>query len=262
MQNSKQYLHFATKLAYQAGDIMLKHFQIGIKRETKDDHTPVTIADKAINQMVIEEIKKTYPTHSIQGEEASYVQKNVEYVWSCDPIDGTIPYTFGVPTSLFSLALVKNGEPILGVLYDPYMKRLYHAIKGQGAFLNKTPLRVNNEKKFTHTYFGFPSYPALMLNQSKFFEKLIKKEVRMLEYLSVTYTASLVATGQLVGCIFPFTKPYDIAAVKIIVEEAGGKVTNLRGEEQRYDQPILGAIISNGMLHKQLLKLTLPHLKV
>ena len=260
MTKNTQYHDFAVKLAYQAGDIMLKYFQIGIAKEVKKDHTPLTIADTAINQMVIDAVKKTYPDHAIQGEEDSYLKDHVEYIWSCDPIDGTIPYTFGVPTSLFSLALLKNGEPILGVLYDPYMKRLYHAIKGEGAFLNDTRITVNSEKTFAHHYFGFPTYPTTMLNQQALFDVFIKKQVKMLEYLSITYMSTLVATGQWIGTLFQFTKPYDIAAVKVIVEEAGGKVTNLRGEEQRYDQPIFGAIISNAVIHAKLVKLVKKHL--
>lgn len=260
MNEITQYHDFAVKLAYQAGEIMLKHFQIGIAKETKSDHTPLTIADTAINHMVIESVNKEYPDHVIQGEEESYKKSNSAYVWSCDPIDGTIPYTFGVPTSLFSLALLKDGEPILGVLYDPYMKRLYHAMKGEGAFLNETRIMVNSEKTFAHNYFGFPTYQATMVNQSALFDVFLKKQVKMLEYYSITYMASLVATGQWIGTLFQFDKPYDIAAVKVIVEEAGGKVTNMRGEEQRYDQPLFGAIISNGVIHEKLVKLVKKHL--
>src|SRR5688572_20277061 len=106
-------LEFAKKLASHAGDIMLKHFQIGIAKENKADGSPVTIADKAINSMVIQEISQAYGNDGIYGEEESLVKEDGEYLWVCDPIDGTIPYAFGIPTNVFTLALLQDGKPLL-----------------------------------------------------------------------------------------------------------------------------------------------------
>jgi fructose-1,6-bisphosphatase/inositol monophosphatase family enzyme len=127
------YLDFAKKLALQAGDIMLQYFDTDIAVETKEDASPLTIADTTINKMVIAAIHEKYPDHGIIGEEESDHTVGTKYVWVCDPIDGTIPFTMGVPTSQFSLALVKDGVSILGVLYDPYTKRMYEAVKGARA---------------------------------------------------------------------------------------------------------------------------------
>lgn len=143
MSDLYQRLEFATQLAHQAGNIMLKYFQIGVPKEDKKDGSPVTIADRLVNELVIEQVQKVYPRDGVLAEEASDMKNDAEYLWVCDPIDGTIAYMFGVPVSKFSLALVKDGKPVVGVIYDPYMKRLYHAVKGEGAFLNKSPIRVN-----------------------------------------------------------------------------------------------------------------------
>lgn len=262
MSNPQEYLAFATTLAYKAGDIMLEHFQIGIEKEDKVDGSPVTIADTKINQIVIDAIRKAYPEHAIHGEEASHKKEGAEYVWSCDPIDGTIPYTFGIPTSMFSLALVKNGEPIVGVLYDPYMKRFYQAVKGQGAYMNNEKLHVNQEKKLSGNYISLPSQTVLFFDAVGLRTTASKEGIKSLTIFCLTYEVSLVALGQFVGNIFGYSTAHDVAAVKVIIEEAGGKVTDLLGNEQRYDQPINGAIVSNGLVHDELVALVKPYLTI
>jgi myo-inositol-1(or 4)-monophosphatase len=254
----QNYYSFAKKLAYKAGEIMLQHFQIGIEQAMKANNTPVTIADTTINRLVIEEVKKSYPTHGVIGEEESYERKDAEYVWVCDPLDGTVPYTFGIPISMFSLALVKDGQPLLGVLYDPYTKRLYHAIKSQGAYYNDKTLSVNKQATFPMHYIGLPSRPTQCLDASKLCSAVMEKQAKIFMVNCISQSSSLVASGQLFASLFAEKTAHDIAAIKIIVEEAGGKVTNLRGEEQRYDQPIFGAIISNGILHEELVSLIKP----
>src|SRR5689334_10230705 len=136
MSDLKTRLEFAKKIAHEAGDIMLAHFQIGIAKEDKEDGSPVTIADKAINHMVIEAIAKAYPNDAVLGEEESLHNEAGEYLWVCDPIDGTIPFSLGIPVNVFTLALLKDGQPLVSVVYDPYLKRLFSAIKGEGAFCN------------------------------------------------------------------------------------------------------------------------------
>src|SRR3990167_5987378 len=154
----QSYLEFAKKLALQAGKIMLEHFQIGITTEMKGDNTPVTIADKAINSLVIKEISEAYPKHSVIGEEESSKKKGAEYVWVCDPIDGTLPYSLGMPINVFSLALVHDGQPIVAVVHDPYMKRLYWAEKGEGAFLNGKPIKVSQTSNLKEAVVGSFGY--------------------------------------------------------------------------------------------------------
>ncbi len=261
MSDSQDYLNFAIHLAHQAGEIMLKHFTIGVEKQDKADGTPVTIADKAINHLVIKSIKENYPEHAIQGEEASYLKKGAEYVWVCDPIDGTIPYTFGTPISQFFLAVVKNGEPILGVLYDPYMKRLYHAVKGEGAFLNKQKIQVNSHTNLqTGKYLALPSQKTPLLDSGSLLHEANRRGLWSCNFLCFTYEAVMIATGQFVGNIFGYSSAHDVAAIKVIVEEAGGKVTDLLGKEQRYDQSINGAIVSNALVHDELVNLIKEYL--
>jgi myo-inositol-1(or 4)-monophosphatase len=256
-------LEFATYLAHKAGDIMLRHFQIGVKKDDKSDGTPITIADSAINTLVIEAVKESYPDEGVRGEEASNHKEGAEYVWVCDPIDGTIPYTFGLPVSNFSLALVKNGKPVLGVVYDPYMKRLYHAVTGEGAFVNDQRIHVSTARTLAEgKYIAFANQKLPFYDAGNLSNEIIKRGLWQCSFWCYTTEAMLVATGQLISSLSGYAAAHDIAAVKVIVEEAGGKVTDLFGNEQRYDQPIKGAFISNGLTHDELVEMVKPHLTI
>lgn len=248
------YLKFAKDLAKQAGEIMLEHFKLGVEKEIKSDLTPVTIADNKINQLVIDAVAEKFPKHSVLGEEDSSDSTDTEYIWVCDPIDGTIPYTLGIPINMFSLALVKDGISVLGVLYDPYMDRMFEAVKDGPALLNGQPIKVNDLLP-PHGYVTMPSQQYGVTNASNLVKQAMDNGIRGFSLCCVVYESMLVASGQIAGVIFPGKTPWDIAAVKVIVEAAGGKVTDLYGKEQRYDQPIAGAIVSNGAVHDQLVKL-------
>lgn len=239
----------------KAGDIMRHHLQIGIATESKEDGSPVTIADTEIDKLVVEAVKATYPNHAILSEEGDISPTPAEYTWVCDPLDGTQPYTFGVSVSMFSLALVKDGTPILGVMYDPYEKRMYHAIKSEGAYLNGEKITVNGQATLTDSHVALPGSAEELLDSGGLLQAAIKQRIKTFTFVCVTAEAALVATGQIVANVYGHNSPWDIAAIKIIVEEAGGKVTSLSGEEQHYDQPIKGAIVSNGLVHDELVEL-------
>ena len=252
MSDEQTFLQFAQDLAHKAGAIMRDYLQVGVQQEIKSDGSPVTIADTKINQMVIDAVQERYPAHSIISEEANDIHKSGEYAWVCDPIDGTLPFTFGLPISLFSLALVKDGVPVLGILYDPYQDRMYSAVKGQGAYLNDRKLQVSQTASLAGNYMAIPGVKEKRFDSASFAKQVMQADIKTFTLVCVTAEAALVASGQITANVFGGQSPWDIAAAKIIVEEAGGKVTDLAGNEQRYDQPINGAIISNGRVHDEL----------
>ena len=255
MTDEQTYLQFATDLARKAGHIMRRYLQIGIAAQAKSDGSPVTIADTEIDSLVVEAVKSAYPEHAVLSEEGDISPTPAEYTWVCDPLDGTLPFTFGVPISMFSLALVKNGTPILGVMYDPYQDRMYHAIKGKGAYLNGEKISVSNQANAATNHVALPGSAEELLDSGGLLHEAIKRQIKTFTFVCVTAEAALVATGQIVANIYGHNSPWDIAAIKVIVEEAGGKVTSLSGDEQRYDQPIKGAIVSNGRVHDELVSL-------
>lgn len=250
----EEYLDFAKSLALKSGKMIKDAFDTDYSTRMKEDKTVVTEVDEKINQFVIDEIGKAYPSHSVFGEEKS-IDKSSEYAWVCDPIDGTIVFTKGIPISVFSLALVKDGKPLIGVVNDPFTDRLYYANRGGGAFLNEEKIKVSNIKLEHDATIDFSWWPEAEYDIHKVIHDLsIETEALFISIFSIVQSSCLVASGKLEAATFPGTegKNVDIAAVKVIVEEAGGKVTDLFGEEQRYDKDIRGAIVSNGVVHDKL----------
>lgn len=251
MSTYSEYLNFAKDIAKYAGEIMLRYFSKDNGEKYKGDKTIVTLADTEINSYLIKRVKEKYPSHAVDGEEEQFGESN--YKWVCDPVDGTAMYARHIPVAVFSLALVIDGKPIVGVVYDPFTDSLYTAIKGEGAYKNNEKISVNNYvlddiKTVCHC----DMWPKAKYNVCKVFEELRKKTI-LNDIGSITRASCCVATGDYSLTISTGTehKHCDIAAVKVIVEEAGGKVTDLFGNEQRYDQSIKGALISNGVVHDE-----------
>lgn len=247
-------LNFAKEMALHAGEIMLKYFEVDNGAMYKCDKTIVTLADKEINDYLIEKVKEKFPNHCVDGEEKSFGES--KYVWVCDPIDGTAMYARHIPVATFSLALVVDGKPEVGVIYDPFLKHLYWAGKGKGAYKDEVKISVNDialeDKRAVSQYdmwprLGYNIYDAI---------KELGEKTYFVSIGSIVRASTCVASGEFVSCIFPGTKRKncDIAAAKIIVEEAGGKVTDFFGNEQRYDQDINGAVISNRKVHEEIVE--------
>ncbi len=253
----EEYLEFAKKLAKEAEEIALKYFSFETETTWKDDNTPLTKADTEINDLVIKRINEAYPAHSIYSEEESQMNEGSQYIWVCDPIDGTMAFSVGLPIFVFSIALVdqSNGQPVLGLINDPVMKNMYWAYKGGGAYRNGQKITVSNNSAFENTYtltggsgrhIGFSYLPIHKL--------LGQKKSRVMKFPSFIYGAIQVANGKFAGGIFFLKSGHDVAALKIITDEAGGKVTDLEGKERRYDQDGLGCVVSNGILHDEILE--------
>ena len=254
MNSYGDYLEFAKDFARYAGKIMLKYFNQDNGEKYKNDKTIVTLADTEINSYLVERVKEKYPNHAVDGEEEQFGESN--YKWVCDPVDGTVMYARHIPVAVFSLALVVDGEPILGVVYDPFLDTMYSAIKGEGAYKNNKKMKVNSImlddiKSVSH----FDMWPESEYNIFDAIKKIGEKTY-LVGIGSVIRACMCVANGEFNLAIFPGTKHKncDIAAAKVIVEEAGGKVTNLFGKNQRYDENLEGAIISNGLVHDEVVE--------
>lgn len=248
-----EYLIFSKEIAYEAGKIMKKYFSEDNGANYKYDQTIVTKADIEINSLLIKKVKEKFPTHSVDGEEEQFGKSN--YVWVCDPVDGTAMYARHIPVAVFSLALVIDGVPTVGVVYDPFTDNLYSAVKGSGAFKNGIKISVNNiELDDMKSVSNMDMWPEAEYNLYDVIKELGKKTY-FVGVGSVIRACMCVANGDFNLAIFPGTKHKncDIAAAKVIVEEAGGKVTDLFGNEQRYDCSINGAVISNSFVHSEVI---------
>jgi myo-inositol-1(or 4)-monophosphatase len=251
-------LQIAKRLAKDAGEIMLKYFNSAASDPTiKSDRTIVTKADKEINERVIELLQIETPDFSVWGEEQSSILEGSKYTWVCDPVDGTMPFSKGIPISTFSLALVdENGQSVVGVVYDPFQDRLFEAVRGGGAFLNGTAISVSDKRNLDGSYID----EELWINHEEEItfdnpkDKLNKEGAKVTTQCSAVIMGCFVAKGDYDAMVFGQGKPEDIAALAVIVTEAGGNVTDLFGNNQRYDRNIKGAIVSNGLIHDELVE--------
>ena len=247
----------AIALAKRAGKIMRKNFTLQMKKEWKEDGGKpsnfVTETDLAINDFVLKAIKKKYPDHSILSEEGDDFSEDSEYVWICDPVDGTHNFSHGIPTATFALALVHNGDPILSVIYDPFEARLFTAEKEKGAYLNGKRIHVNKNTGLKKSVIGCGKTKK-MRNLFPFMDEAYDYGVSFITGLSIHYMCALVAAGEFSAAIFGGTSAHDMTAGKLLVEEAGGKATDIfGGMPERFDRDMEGQLCSNGLLHSELL---------
>lgn len=246
------YKKFAVDIAKTAGKIIRANFKSGMEKKWKSNGTPLTITDTKINRLVIAGVKKYFPTHDVLGEEESSRHNHSKFLWVCDPVDGTIPFSHGTPTCVFSLALVIDGSPVLGVIFDPFMDRLVVGEKGCGAYSNGKKIRVSKHG-IKNSVLNWES-PSLMTPLVEKFGNCLPVKLN-----SFIYGGMLVAMGEMVASMYSWHFAHDCASLKIIIEEAGGKATNLLGQDQRYDGKVKGMLVSNGVVHRQLLTISRLH---
>ena len=256
-----EYKTFATRVALQAGKLIKNNFSLHFKAQWKDDFSPVTAVDEAISTFVINEITQHYPQHGILSEEVDdIINPTSSLIWVCDPIDGTYPFAHGIPTAMFSLALVENGQTIMAVNYDPFLNRMYYAEKGKGAFLNDQPITVSSATSIDKSIVGISIWGHAQYDLSPLVSAFQNANTLPINLASNVYMGSLVAAGSLSGIIYNDNKAHDTAAIKLLVEEAGGKVTDLHGNDQRYDGAVKGLVATNGILHDTFLELIQKHI--
>ena len=265
MSDYAKEVKFAKKMAHDAGKIMLDYFNKDeVKTEWKDDHTPITVADHKVNDLLIKRVEKQFPAYGVIGEESSFMEER-EMVWVVDPIDGTSPYVLGIPTATFCLALVSRdgGQVLIAVVYDPFLDHLYEAEKGKGAYLNGRPIRTSKAVNFHHNYLAVNAFARrirdgkVVIRPGKLMEKIRLNGGKCLTFQSHVYTAMKVASGQLIGSILAFGSPWDAAASSLIVCEAGGKATDLEGKPRRYDQFENGTVVA---ANEKILKLIISEI--
>ncbi len=260
-QNFKKEIEVAEMIARKAGEVMLYYFDRDQKVETKEDKSFVTVADKKINTMVIKELKKAFPLDDVIGEEESSGSFGMGRKWFCDPIDGTAAFVYGCPTAMFSLGLVIDGVPVLGVIFDPFLNKLFKGIKGSGSFLNNKRLRVSQKNLKNGVFAGSGSLSKCMTEPfSSFLQSIKSKGARIFSISGVVYKANLLVSGKIVGHTEPGVNNHDVCALEVIVEEAGGKITALDGSKLSYLKPFKGVVMSNRVTHQEILKEVKKHL--
>lgn len=245
-------LRFALDVCHRAGLVVMEYFDRDIEVEEKSDGTPVTMADKKSERLIRESIAAAFPDDAILGEEegGDDTQLSKGRRWIIDPIDGTYNYARAVPIFSTLLALENDGEIVLGVVCNPALDEIFWAEKGCGAFRNGKRIKVSEISELKSSQFSFGALNRVQKHGLwDQFAELVKKTVRQRgfgDYLGFAHVFEGKAEAHLeVGL-----KPWDLAPMKIIVEEAGGAYSDLDGGKSIYTGSCL---ISNGLVHEQFL---------
>lgn len=254
------------KIAIEAGKKILEIYnskeESHIETKTDFNHSsPLTTADLAANEIIVNSIKKLYPTHAILSEESKDTAQRLsaQYVWIIDPLDGTKDFLKHNGDFTVNIALVHENNPILGVVYVPVKDELYYATKGNGAYVNigksvARQIHVSTRSE-PNKMILLKSRSHAKPNFTKFIQKHSFKEIR--EYGS-SLKGCIIANGNAdVYCRFGPTNEWDICAIYCILYEAGGVMTTLGGKEMSYNNKNTlnsGFIISNGKIHERLVQ--------
>lgn len=243
------YLDTALEAVRQAEEVILKYLDEDVRAELKEDDSPVTVADKEAEAIIKKIILERFPDHTFFGEEGEKVdlENHRGFTWIIDPIDGTKSYLRKNPLFATELALMHDGEFILGVSNAPMLHELIYAEKDKGCFLNGEPLSVSGVDSLQDAYMSFGSL--------KYFENTDKavqlmnlaKDVRWARGIGDFWSYHLLVQGKLDIMIEAQTKLWDIAAFTVIVREAGGRITHLDGCE--IDHTTTTALATNGLVH-------------
>jgi myo-inositol-1(or 4)-monophosphatase len=238
-----------------AGEL-LRFFNNEFKISNKEGiNNLVTEADHASEKVILQVIKENFPAHHILTEETGEILQDSEYKWIIDPIDGTVNFAHGIPLCSVSVAVEKNGKMILGAVQAPLLNEFFVAEKGKGATLNEKSIHVSEETDvlkaclvtgFPYTYLDMPNGPLDVFN------RLIRKGVPVRRLGSAAIDLCWVAAGRFDGFYEHKLQAWDSAAGFLMVEEAGGKITDF---EDNYYSPYQPHIVAtNGKIHEGLLK--------
>lgn len=241
--------------AVEAGADKLLHFFNGKFTISNKEgiNNLVTEADHAAEKAIIEVIQASFPDHYILTEESGEIKTNSEFKWIIDPIDGTVNFSNGIPICCVSIGVEKDGKMIAGAVYNPVMKEYYFAEKGKGATLNDKPIFVSTKDNvatsclvtgFPYSYLDMPNGPVVV------FDRLLRKGVPVRRLGSAAIDLCWVAAGRFDGFYEHKLQAWDSAAGFLMVEEAGGKVTDFEGKEFSPYQPHI--LATNGKIHEEL----------
>ncbi len=244
------------KAAHEAGACMKEYFNTNIVVSNKEGiNNLVTEVDTRSEKIIIDIIKEQFPDHQILSEECGEIVQDNEYKWIIDPIDGTVNYANGIPICCVSIGIEKDGKMVMGAVYNPFINEEYVAERGQGSFLNGKQIFVSEQDDllkscmvtgFPYTYLDEPNGPL------EVFEKFIRKGIPVRRLGSAAIDLCWVAAGRFDGFYEHKLAAWDSAAGFIIVEEAGGKVTNLKGDP--YNPYAPGLIATNAKIHDELVR--------
>jgi myo-inositol-1(or 4)-monophosphatase len=249
------YLETAVAIARESGALLADFFARHIPYELKGESDLVTEADRTSERLIIERLTQHYPSHAIVAEEGGGHESTSGYRWYVDPLDGTTNFAHSFPCFNVTLALEQQGELIAGVIFDPINEELFTAELGAGAFLNGNRIHVSKVAKLESALVatGFPSRKRHQSINIHFYHQLGMATHGVRRCGSAAIDLAFVACGRL-DAFWEFgLNPWDMAAGRLLVAEAGGKFSGMHGEPHQLRGPDL--LVDNGLIHEEILEL-------
>jgi histidinol phosphatase-like enzyme (inositol monophosphatase family) len=245
-------LSAAVDAAKAAGDIALHYFRTNLTVETKEDRTPVTRADRECETRITEILSQRFPDIGFLGEEHGERPGRGNARWIIDPIDGTKNFIRGIPFFATLIALEEEGEITAGVMYAPAINDLLYARQGQGAFANGKRVHVSTVEDLREAMLVHGGLKDLKVRPCwQPFLRLVDTTARQRGF-GDALGHSVVICGQADVVLEPEIKPWDVAATKILVTEAGGRFSDFAGSPSIYTG---NAVISNGLVHDEVIRI-------
>ena len=258
-QEQERFLSVAETLARKAGNLCLELQQNLGNVKYKSVKDVVTIADVGSEKLIVDGLRAAFPTHSIRTEEAGIIEgSDSRYRWIIDPVDGTVNFSCGIPLWGISIALFFEDKPLVACVNLPKLGEVFTAIRGGGTFMNGHPVHVSQESNPTHALVSngdFNVGEAAVINacNSRNFAREAETFERVKCLGSAVIEGCFTACGRLDCFVMTMSYPWDIAAIALLVEEAGGRATHIDGTPMQFvDREQV--IFSNGLLHETLIK--------
>jgi myo-inositol-1(or 4)-monophosphatase len=250
-----QYLETAVEIAREAGALLANYFERRVAFEVKGEFDLVTEADRASEKLIVEKLQTYFPSHAIVAEEGSAFAGSSEYRWYVDPLDGTTNFAHSFPMFNVTLGLERAGEVIAGVIYDPVRQEMFTAEKGSGAYLNHRRVRVSAIRRLAESLAstGFPSRKRSHNVNIHFYYQLAMASHGVRRTGSAALDLAYVSCGRL-DFFWEFgLKPWDEAAGTLLVQEAGGTVSDMDGKPHSITRSD-NLLADNGALHEEVLR--------
>jgi myo-inositol-1(or 4)-monophosphatase len=252
-ETALQFVPAMTEIAREAGALLMEFFRQRVRIEYKGDADLVTAADRASEKLILERVRARWPDHDVVGEEGSRLETGADYKWFIDPLDGTTNFAHGFPVFCVSLGLTYRGKRHAGVLYDPTRDELFAAEVGKGAYLNGERIGVSKTPRLKESLVatGFPSHKRHKNPNIFFYHVVTLRSHGVRRAGSAALDLANVACGRFDGFWEFNLNAWDTCAGILLVEEAGGKVSGLKGEELAVTDRDVFA--SNGLIHAEML---------
>ena len=250
---NRGFLPAMQEIAREAGALLMGHFRRRVKIEYKGDADLVTVADRESEALIRRRIAERWPEHSILGEEQGLTDAGSEYRWYLDPLDGTTNFAHGFPVFCVSMGLEHRGQRIAGVVFDPTRDEMFSAELGRGARLNGEPIHVSPVARLAESLVatGFPSHKRHKNPNIYFYHQITLRTHGVRRAGSAAIDLCYVACGRFEAFWEFNLNPWDTAAGVLMVQEAGGRVTDFDGGPFQINSR--QTLASNGLVHDALL---------